>query len=180
MVAHEEPAPDERTARDDEDARLLRARDHATLLAAYYPTILLRLRIRRLSLGEAEEVRQRVVEHLLHELASGKKFDVPFRVIVHQRTTWELLDYYAERKRHEAQLAAEREPGSIDVFERVESDLDLDILFADLPARERQVAALRWQHGLEVSQIAETLGIEANAVHQALFRAHRKLKESLG
>lgn len=179
-MAHEEPSPDERTARDDEDARLLEARDHATLLAAYYPTILLRLRIRRLSLDEAEDVRQRVVEHLLRELASGKKFDVPFRVIVHQRTTWELLDYYAERKRREAELAAEREPGSVDVFERVESDLDLDLLLTNLPGRERQVAVLRWQHGFEVSQIAETLGIEANAVHQALFRAHRKLRESVG
>jgi RNA polymerase sigma factor (sigma-70 family) len=179
-VPHEEPALDERTARDDEDARLLAEGDHAALLAAYYPTILLRLRIRRLQLDEAEEVRQRVVEHLLRQLRSGKTFKVPFRVVVHQRTTWELLDYYAERKRREAELPEEQAGDSVDEFERIESNLDFDRLLADLPGRERQVAALRWQHGLEVPQIAEILGIETNAVHQALFRAHRKLSEKLG
>ena len=69
---------------------------------------------------------------------------------------------------------------TVDEFERIESNLDFDRLLADLPGRERQVAALRWQHGLEVPQIAEILGIETNAVHQALFRAHRKLSEKLG
>jgi RNA polymerase sigma factor (sigma-70 family) len=179
-VPHEEPALDERTARDDEDARLLAEGDHAALLAAYYPTILLRLRIRRLPLEEAEEVRQRVVEHLLRQLRSGKTFKVPFRVVVHQRTTWELLDYYAERKRREAELPEEQAGDSVDEFEHIESNLDFDRLLADLPGRERQVAALRWRHGLEVPQIAEILGIETNAVHQALFRAHRKLSEKLG
>ena len=36
------------------------------------------------------------------------------------------------------------------------------------------------QHGLDVPQIAEALGMKANAVHQALFRAHEKLRENLG
>ncbi len=179
-MAYEEAASDERTARDDQDAQLLAAGDHAALLAAYYPTILLRLRIRRLPIDEAEEVRQRVVEHLLRDLKSGKAFTIPFRVVVHQRTTWELLDYYAERKRREAELPEDQEDASADEFERVESDIDFDRLLAELPGRERQVAALRWQQGLEVAQIAQLLGIEPNAVHQALFRAHRKLRESLG
>ncbi len=179
-MPHKEPGLDERTARDDEDARLLAEGDHANLLAAYYPTILLRLRIRRLPIDDAEEVRQRVVEHLLRELQGGKTFSVPFRVVVHQRTTWELLDYYAERKRRDALVAEEREHASPDEFERVGSDIDFDRLLAELPDRERQVAALRWQQGLEVAQIANLLGIEANAVHQALFRAHGKLRESLG
>jgi hypothetical protein len=100
-------APD-RAARDEEDARLLEAGDHAALLAAYYPTILLRLRTRRLPIDEAEEVRQRVVEHLLRELRSGKRFDIPFRVVVHQRTTWTLLDYFKERQRQPGELVDER------------------------------------------------------------------------
>jgi RNA polymerase sigma factor (sigma-70 family) len=179
-MGQEESALDERAARDDEDARLLAAGDHAALLAAYYPAILIRLRIRRLPLAEAEEVRQRVVEHLLREVRGGKTFNVPFRVVVHQRTTWELLDYYAEQKRREAELSEEQQDESGDEFERAESDVDFNRLLDDLPARERQAAALRWQQGLEVPQIAEILGIEPNAVHQALFRAHRKLRRSLG
>lgn len=37
----------DRAQRDEEEARLLAAGDHAALLAAHYPTILLRLRVRR-------------------------------------------------------------------------------------------------------------------------------------
>src|SRR6266568_3941277 len=118
----EEPAPvPDRTARDGEDARLVEAGDHAALLAAYYPTILLRLRTRRLPFDEAEEVRQRVVEHLLRELRGGKKFTVPFRVIVHQRTTWTLLDYYKERQHQPGEFIDEQavdSPG----LERVEAN----------------------------------------------------------
>lgn len=179
MPQQESPST-ERTARDDEDARLLAVGDHAALLAAYYPTILLRLRTRRLSLGEAEDVRQRVVEHLLRELKSGKTFGVPFRVIVHQRTTWELLDHYTRQKRREAELSEEPEDLSTTDLDQVESDLDFDRLLVDLPARERQAVALRWREGLDVPQIAGLLGIETNAVHQALFRAHRRLRETLG
>jgi RNA polymerase sigma factor (sigma-70 family) len=179
-VPRYESRPAERASRDDEDARLLSAGDHAALLAAYYPTILLRLRTRRLPLNEAEDVRQRVVEHLLRELRKGKSFGVPFRVIVHQRTTWELLDHYARKKRHQAELSEEPESSSTAVWEHAESDLDFDRLLVDLPAREKQAVALRWREGLDVPQIAALLGIEPNAVHQALFRAHRKLRESLG
>lgn len=179
-MGHGESPASERTGRDKEDAGLLARGDHAALLAAYYPTILLRLRVRRLPLDEADEIRQRVVERLLRELKSGKSFAVPFRVIVHQRTTWELLDHYARRKRHDAELLEAPEDLSTTDLDRTESDLDFDRLLAELPSRERQVVALRWREGLDVPQIAELLGIEANAVHQALFRAHRRLKEGLG
>ena len=176
-MPHEEPALDERTARDDEDARLLAEGDHAALLAAYYPTILLRLRIRRLQLDEAEEVRQRVVEHLLRQLrAAGHSGALVSSCINGRRGARLLRGAEAPGGR-----ASEEQAGdSVDEFERIESNLDFDRLLADLPGRERQVAALRWQHGLEVPQIAEIVGIETNAVHQALFRAHRKLSEKLG
>jgi RNA polymerase sigma factor (sigma-70 family) len=177
MEEESAPAPD-RSARDEEDARLLEAGDHAALLAAYYPTILLRLRTRRLPIDEAEELRQRVVEHLLRELRSGKKFDIPFRVVVHQRTTWTLLDYYKERQRQPGELVDERLVGS-NSLERVEASLDFDRLIEELSPRERQVVVLRWQHGLDVPEIGEALGMKANAVHQALFRAHAKLRKIL-
>jgi RNA polymerase sigma factor (sigma-70 family) len=179
-VAPRRPPLTERTERDDEDARLLAAGDHGTLLAAYYPTILLRLRLRRLTLAEAEEVRQRVVEHLLRELRGGKTYSVPFRVVVHQRTTWELLDYYAEQKRRQSELVERQEEASAADVDRAEADLDFDLLMAGLTDRERRAVVLRWREGLEVPQIAEIIGVETNAVHQTLFRAHRKLRKRLG
>ena len=171
-------APD-RTARDEEDARLLAAGDHASLLAAYFPTILLRLRTRRLPLEEAEEVRQRVVEYLLRDLKAGKSFDVPFRVVVHQRTTWTLLDYYRQQQRQPDELPEEHAADS-NALERVEGSVDFARLVDDLPSREREAVTLRWERGLEVPEIAKVLGVTPNAVHQALFRAHEKLRAQLG
>jgi RNA polymerase sigma factor (sigma-70 family) len=179
-VAPRRSPPTERTERDDEDARLIAAGDYGTLLAAYYPTILLRLRLRRLPLVEAEDVRQRVVEHLLRELRGGKTYSVPFRVVVHQRTTWELLDYHAEQKRRQVEVADEQENASTEDLERADANLDFDFLVEGLTDRERQAVVLRWREGLEVPQIAEVMGVEANAVHQTLFRAHRKVRKRLG
>ncbi len=168
-------------ARDEEDVRLLEAGDFARLLAVYYPIILLRLRI-RLSIEEAEEVRQRVVAHLLGELRAGKVYEAPFRVVVHQRTTWKLLDYFEERKRkqNEVELPEDELEQARDEYRRVEADIDFGRLVTELPARERQVIEMRWRQGLDVPAIAELLGIEANAVHQALHRAHGRLRKSFG
>lgn len=52
-------------------------------------------------------------------------------------------------------------------------------LFADLPERSRQVLELRYLSGLEVPEIAERLGVEPNNVHQALWRGHEKLRETV-
>lgn len=171
-------AASDRTARDEEDERLLAAGDHAGLLAAYFPTILLRLRTRRLPLEEAQEIRQRVVEHLLRDLHAGKRFDVPFRVVVHQRTTWTLLDYYREQQRRPEELP-EEEPADRDALEQIEGSLEFARLVDSLPPREREVVVLRWQGGLDVPEIAAALGTKPNAVHQALFRAHEKLRADL-
>lgn len=171
----------ENPARDEEDARLIEAEEHGQLLAVYYPIILVRLRVRQLPQPEAEEVRQRVIERLLTELRAAKRYDVPFRVVVHQRTTWELLDYFKEQKRRTAELSDDQVEQEVAApFARIEDDMDFTRLVADLPPRERQVVELRWGRGLEVSTIAELVGINANAVHQALHRAHRKLRQKIG
>lgn len=168
----------EDAARDDEDERLIAAGEYGGLLAAYYPIVLQRLRLRRLPLDEAEEVRQRVVEHLLAELRSGKQYNVPFRRVLHQRTTWKLYDYYAERKRLSGEFPKDYAPEAPDVVQDVESDIEFDRLVADLPPREKQVIELRWRQGLDVPEVARVLGIDANVVHQALHRAHNKLRKA--
>jgi RNA polymerase sigma-70 factor (ECF subfamily) len=179
-VTNEHGPHPEDAARDDEDARLLAAGEYGELFAAYYPIILQRLRVRRLPQDEAEEVRQRVVEHLLAELRAGKRYDVPFRRVLHQRTTWKLYDYYRERRRLPGELPENLDSEARDTIQDVESDIEFDRLMAGLPPREKQVIELRWRQGLDVPDVAQALGIDANAVHQALHRAHAKLRKAHG
>ncbi len=52
-------------------------------------------------------------------------------------------------------------------------------LIAELPERQREVMQLRDIEGFTYKEIAETLEIDINLVKTNLFRARRKLKESL-
>ncbi len=52
-------------------------------------------------------------------------------------------------------------------------------LIANLPERQREVMQLRDIEGFTYKEIAETLEIDINLVKTNLFRARRKLKESL-
>jgi RNA polymerase sigma factor (sigma-70 family) len=165
-------------ARDAEDERLIAAGEFGQLLAAYYPQIFQILRVKRASWDDAEEVRQRVVEHLLAELQRGKKYTTQFRVVFYQRTKWMLSDYYAENKRQPAELVHDPVSEAPDSFAGVESDMEFERRVSALPKRERQVVELRWRHGLDAETIAEMIGIDANAVHQALFRAHAKVRKA--
>ena len=148
---------------------------YGELFAAYYPDVLARLKL-RLPDEEAREVAQRVFLHLLEELRRGKEYAHPFRVIVHMRTTWILKDYWAEQSRRPGELSEQSPDPAPDAFEHVEADFDLELALAELPEGERRVAALRWQSGMEIQDIAEELGMTRNAVDQALFRAHRRLR----
>ena len=71
------------------------------------------------------------------------------------------------------------DPEAPDAFEHVDERLDLELLFADLPPRQREVAELLYREGLSHDQIAERLGVKRNAVDQALHNAHAKLAEKL-
>lgn len=82
--------------RDAEDTRFLEASDHAALLAAYYPVIRERCRL-RLAPDDADEVTHRVVDRLLGELQRGKRYTVPFRVVVHMVTEWKLKEHFTGR-----------------------------------------------------------------------------------
>ena len=169
--------PEDRDAQDARDAKFIAAGAYGELLASYFPRIFQILRLKRMSRDDAEEVRQRVVEHLLVELRDGKKYTTPFRVVVHQRTKWKRFDFFAEKKRQPGELAEDPAEEGPDALADAESEIAFEHLIAGLPPRERQVVELRWGHGLEAQEIGEMLGIEANAVHQALFRAHAKLRK---
>lgn len=55
----------------------------------------------------------------------------------------------------------------------------LRICASKLPPRELDVFDLRFVRGMEVLEVAETLGRQANAVSQAIFRLSRRLRACL-
>jgi len=164
-------------ARDAEDIRLLAANDHATLLATYYPVVLERCRL-RLPDPDAWEVAQRVALRLLSELRRGKEYPVPFRVVVQMVTTWTIKEFFA-RPRTDP-WPEELDLPAPDPYDDFETDHDLRLLFGDLPERARHVLELRYLEGYDHEEIARRLGIERNAVDQALHRGHIRLRELVG
>jgi hypothetical protein len=80
-------------ARDDDDTRLVASQDYARLLAAYYPVVVERCRL-RVPGQDAYDVAHAVVERLIHELRKGKRYPVPFRVVVPNVTRWKIAEFH--------------------------------------------------------------------------------------
>jgi RNA polymerase sigma-70 factor (ECF subfamily) len=71
---------------------------------------------------------------------------------------------------------------SLESFELHESRADVltvRAVVARLPERDRELVALRYGADLTARQIAETLGLQTNAVEVALHRLHAKLRTEL-
>jgi RNA polymerase sigma factor (sigma-70 family) len=164
-------------ARDAEDKRLLEAGEYKLLLAAYFMPVRDRCFFRLRSREAGDEAAQRVFLRLWSELKAGRSYSVPFRVVVWMVTEWTLKGF--SFRRGELELPEDWNPAAPDAYAEWEADHDLGALFADLPARQRQVLDLRYRLGLTPAEIAEQLGIQANAVHQALHNGHAKLGEKL-
>jgi RNA polymerase sigma factor (sigma-70 family) len=163
-------------ARDAEDTRLLEAGEHARLLATYFDVIRGRCAAKCKSREDGEECASLVVMRLLGELKAGRRYRVPFRVVVHMVITWTVRGFYRRGPVQEIPLEVDGDGPVEDVYDAVEAELDAHALVDGLPARERQVAILRWLRGLEIEDIARELGLERNAVDQALYRARQKLR----
>lgn len=163
-------------ARDAEDKRLLKAGEFARLVESYYAVIVKRCQARTRSDGEAFDVAADVVIRLLGELKGGKRYAVPFRVVVHKVIGWKLAEHFAGRSQDrelDGNVPGEEAHGIAD--ERY----DVMALLEDLPQREREVAGLRVIGGLDPAAIAVELGISRNNVDQAWHRAKQKLREAL-
>lgn len=61
-----------------------------------------------------------------------------------------------------------------------DSRVDVRRALAALPRRQREVTVLRYHLGLDVSEIAEALGVTEGTVKTSLFRARGALAASLG
>jgi RNA polymerase sigma factor (sigma-70 family) len=164
-------------AHDAEDRRLLDTGNYKLLLAGYFTPVRDRCFFRLGTRDAGDEAAQRVFLRLLRELQAGKRYLVPFRVVVWMVTDWTLRGFHSGRS--ELELPDEWDEPGPDAYEEWEGDHDLAMLFGDLPQRQRQVLDLRYRLGLTPAEIAAELEIEPNAVHQALHNGHRKLRERL-
>jgi len=165
-------------ARDAEDRRLREAGEHKLLLAGYFHAVRERCFLRLRDHDAGDEAAQRVFERLAGELARGRTYPVPFRVVVHMVTDWTLRGCDGGAKR-DSPLPDGWDPAAPDAFTSVDERLDLERLFDELPARQREVAELLYRDGLSHAEIARRLGVTRNAVDQALHNAHRNLAEKL-
>ena len=108
----------------------------------------------------AEEVVQRVFLRLASELAEGKVYRVPYRVVVWNVVNWTARGYEWSAKEG-ATLPDEWDAAAPDEFEEWEGEHDLGILDRRPARREREVLDLLYREGLSPAQVAERLGIEA-------------------
>jgi RNA polymerase sigma factor (sigma-70 family) len=164
-------------ARDREDAELLESGGYGRLLATYYEEVRGRCRAAIRNEADADEVTQRVFERVLRELKAGKTYPIRFRAALHNIVTWTIKDFF--RQRRDLPMPDWLEQDAPDPFESFEDTHDLASLFADLPARRREVLELRYIDGLEFGEIAERLGIDANAVYQAHHHGLKAVAEKL-
>lgn len=162
--------------RDAEDARLLSVGDHDTLLAAYLPVVETRVRA-RVRDASADDVVQNVMLRLCAELERGRSYAVPFRVVVHQVTGWLIGEHFQGRDLRAVPFPESFDPvGDEDV--EVDDPRGFERLLDGLAPREREVVELRYGQGLEIADIADRLGMERNAVDQALHRALERLRRT--
>jgi DNA-directed RNA polymerase specialized sigma24 family protein len=166
-------------ARDAEDTRLLETGDHKTLLAGYFHPVRQRCLFRLRDADAADEVTQAIFLRLATELARGRAYSVPFRVVVWKITGWTINEHWAGAPLT-VPLPEGWDPAAPgDDFADWVGNESLTTLLAGLPERQRQVCEQRYLEGRDPEQIADALGMKRNAVDQALHNAHAKLREAL-
>jgi RNA polymerase sigma-70 factor (ECF subfamily) len=152
--------------------------DHSALVEGYYGHIMRRCRARTRDEHDAVAVAAEVAIRLLEELARGRRYTVPYRVVVNKVIDWKVKEHYAPGNLIEVELGDHDTP-TADPYATFESDYDLANALADLTGREHEVALLRFREGLEPAEIGMRLGIERNAVDQAWHRAKQKLRAKI-
>ena len=163
-------------ARDAEDTRLLQAGEYNALVESYYGVILDRSRIKVRREDDAVAVAAEVAIRLLSELKRGRRYRVPFRVVVHQVIKWKVKEHFAPGKLDEVELDDWLRVASTESSDELEAERGFDGLLDGLTELEQEVLRLRYVEDLEFGEIATRLRKEPNAVHQIHHRALTKLR----
>jgi RNA polymerase sigma factor (sigma-70 family) len=165
-------------ARDEEDKRLLEAGEVSRLVESYYGVMLDRCRARVWPEDQAIAVAGEVVIRLLSELERGRRYRVPFRVVVHQVIGWKINQHFAPRKLQQVKLEEWLEGASTEGRSALEEESSFEAMLEGLSELEQTVLRFRYAEQLEIPEIAELLEKEPNAVHQIHHRALTKLRKA--
>ena len=163
-------------ARDAEDRRLLEAGELSLLVESYYGVMLDRCRARVWPEADAIAVAAEVAIRLLSELKRGRRYRVPFRVVVHKVIGWKIQEHFSPAKVKEVELEEWLQEASTESQSEVEPDAGFDALLEGLTGLEQEVVRLRYADDLGFQEIAARLDKEPNAVHQIHHRALTKLR----
>jgi RNA polymerase sigma factor (sigma-70 family) len=164
-------------ARDAEDTRLLETDEIGLLLEGYLGVILDRCRAKVRNPDDALDVAQNVYERLLRELKRGRRYRVPFRVVVHQVTGWKIQEHF-QAIRYEQNIDDALHRLSTESDAPIDGDAGFDGMLEGLTELEAEVMRLHYgEADLDFQEIARRLGKEPNAVHQIHHRALEKLRK---
>ena len=163
-------------ARDAEDTRLLEAGELSLLVESYYGVVLDRCRARVWPEADAIAVAAEVAIRLLSELKRGRRYRVPFRVVVHKVIGWKIKEHFAPAKAQEVELDEWLKEASTDSTTELAGDSGFEALLEGLTELEQEVVRLRYLDDLDYKEIGKRLGKEPNAVHQIHHRALTKLR----
>jgi RNA polymerase sigma factor (sigma-70 family) len=169
-------------ARDAEDQRLLEAGEYSALVESYYGVIIRRCQA-KVRHGDPIDVAHEVVLRLLSELKRGRRYRVPFRVVVHQVTTWKIKEHFSGGDVTEVELENWMREASTDgtrPIEELMAGQGFEAMLAGLTELEQRVVRLHYDDDINFGEIAVRLGKEPNAVHQIHFRAMAKLRKERG
>ena len=163
------------------DTRLLADGRLGDVLARHYDDLLARARM-RIGLVDADDALQAALLRVVGEVKAGRTYPIPIRAVLHQVLTWTMREMWSSGRRRTAHLPEgwdAPDPEAADAFAEIEGTSWVEDVVGVLPPREREVMTLLIVHGLTIERIASRLGIERNAVDQALFRARKAIRESL-
>jgi RNA polymerase sigma factor (sigma-70 family) len=163
-------------ARDAEDQRLLDAGEFSLLVESYYGVMLDRCRARVWLEADTIAVAAEVAIRLLSELKRGRRYRVPFRVVVHKVIGWKIKEHFAPAKAQEVELEEWLRDASTESSNELAADSGFERLLEDLTELEQGVVRMRYADDLDFQEIAKKLGKEPNAVHQIHHRALTKLR----
>jgi len=163
-------------ARDAEDTRLLEAGEFSLLLESYYGVTLSRCRARVWPEADALAVAAEVAIRLLSELKRGRRYRVPFRVVVHKVIGWKIKEHFAPAKAQEVELEEWLREASTESTTELVRDSGFEVLVEGLTELEQEVMRLRYRDDLDFQEIGRRLDKEPNAVHQIHHRALTKLR----
>lgn len=172
----------------DDDATLLERGRHDELLARHLADVRSHVAVglwRRHHDQYLEEVVQRALERLVRELRAGKRYTVPYGVVVLKVCEWAVKDWDAEFA-----AARARDGGDLDGPEGAAlsapdalAEAEVTVVFeealAPLAPGDREAARLAWLEGVPPVEIARRLGCTRNAVDQRLHRVRVHLREVL-